>query len=591
LLATAALAAAACGGGSNVSNASPRITSVPQQVTTGNAAFTLDLGDFVSDREAATLTYAVTSGGGSFNGDVYSNTFDTMGTYTVEFTVTDGAKTTPGSFEVVVTAGNFVAVREDNDGLLLLDSRTNGLVRVSGATAAPTFETGLADGRLVYRQTASAGSDLFVFDPLTRRNVELAADQVGSVVYQAKTSDGRILYTVGSSVESTLYLYNPRTGLARPIAIGNLPEVLVNSSDLVFYEAVVNGQTDVFAYDIEDDLALAIADETRAETLRGVLPNGAAVIDRIGVGGESDLFYYRTGTGLVEIGADVSAIASADKVYHAFGSGNQVVFSATGSGATDLYFWDPASGQTTSISAAFTAGEVDVFAAMGAGNEVVFNRVVSGTEADLYCYDIDNATSATLRNAGDISEVLGISGDGSTNWAFVRPSGTTSSVLAISLVGAPATQTWAAGAAVATALGLLGNGDVVARRSDGGALDLFDVSAGTWNAAIVGTGLAFGGDGIDTGDFVYALTVNAQTDLAMWDASGAASVVVSDTAGNDAFQVRTADGTVLFTRANPSRTVGDLFVWDGTDTTQLTDEDSLGLRRDHTVVGKYAGAR
>jgi hypothetical protein len=32
-------------------------------------------------------------------------------------------------------------------------------------------------------------------------------------------------------------------------------------------------------------------------------------------------------------------------------------------------------------------------------------------------------------------------------------------------------------------------------------------------------------------------------------------------------------------------------VWDGTDTTQLTDEDSLGLRRDHTVVGKYAGAR
>ena len=51
LLAAVALAAVACGGGSNVSNSSPRIDDVPLQSTTGDSAFTLDLANYVADRE------------------------------------------------------------------------------------------------------------------------------------------------------------------------------------------------------------------------------------------------------------------------------------------------------------------------------------------------------------------------------------------------------------------------------------------------------------------------------------------------------------------------------------------------------------
>jgi hypothetical protein len=589
-LAVAALAAA-CGGGSNVSNASPRVDEVPLQSTTGATTFALDLGDYVSDREGAPLTYAVASGGGSFAGSVYSHTFDTMGRYTIAFTVDDGAKTSTGSFVVEVTAANLVVVEEDANGLLLLDSRTNAFVRVAGASTAPTFATGLGDGRLVYGLAAPGGSDLLVFDPLTRTNVELAEGEDGTVTYRGETSDGRVLFTAGDSIEQTLSVFNPRTGLQLPIAIGQLSGVAVNTQDLVFYEAAVNGQTDVWLYDSEENEAQAVADDARAETVAGVLPNGGVVIARVGGGGETDLWYFERGTGLVEIGADVAAIATANKGYAACSTDGKVVFTAVAGGVSDLYSWDPTDGQTTSLSAAFGAGAFDVFVAIGSGNEVVWNRVVGGSEADAYFYDLDSSTSGTVRDGADVSEVLGVSSDGTTAYAFVRPSGTPSSVLAVSLIGTPATATWAAGGAVATALGRVANGDVVAQRQDGTALARFDVSAGAWGTAITGVGLTFAGDGLDDGDFVYSLTASSQTDLSMWDASASASVVVSDTTGNDTYQARTADGTLLFTRVVSGNATADLFVWDGAETTQLTQADAASLLHDHTVLGTYQGTR
>lgn len=592
LVALFGLLAAACGGGSNVSNASPRITEVPLQSITGGT-FSLDVGDFVSDREGGPLTYAVTSGGGSFTGDVYGHTFDSMGEYTVAFTVTDGAKTTPGSFRVRVTSANLVVVREDQSGLLLLDSRTNAFVRVTGSTSTPSFATGLGDGRLVYQLAGSGGQQLWIFDPLLRRATQLGADQPAPATYVTKTSDNRVVFTTGSGTEKRLFVHNPATGLTRDIAQGLLGTltVLVNTNDLIFYEVGVGGQADIYSYDPSEDEVVAVATAATDEQLQAVLPNGGVVFTRVGGGGESDLFYYRVSTGLVEIGSDVSAIATHNKSYNAAGTSSQVVFTAQSGLVSDIYSWNPSNGQTTSISAAFTAGNYDLFASIGGGNEVVFQRVVNGGEIDAFFYDLDSAVSGPVRNSTDISAVVAVAGDGTTAWAFVVPSSAPSTLLATSLIGTPATQTWAAGGAVNSTVSILSNGDVAAVRSDGTALNVFDVSAGTWGTAITGTGLALGGDGLDAGDLVYSLTVASQTDLSMWDASASASVVVSDTAGDDAFQTRTVDGTLLFTRVVGSNTHADLFVWNGTAATQLTAEDSIGMGHDHSVLGKYAGTR
>jgi hypothetical protein len=140
-------------------------------------------------------------------------------------------------------------------------------------------------------------------------------------------------------------------------------------------------------------------------------------------------------------------------------------------------------------------------------------------------------------------------------------------------------------------VGVLDNGDVVGRHADGTALNVFDVSVGTWGTPITGAGLAFAGDGLAAGDFVYTVTASSQVDLAMWDASGTTSVVVSDTAGADAFAARTADGTILFTRVVTGNSNTDLFVWDGTAETRLTDEDNAALQFDHVVLGQYTGTR
>lgn len=586
LVAVASLAA--CGGGSSVSNASPRISEVPAQSTTGGTAFTLDLSDYVTDREGATLTYSVTSGGGAFAGASYTNTFDTMGEYDVAFSVTDGSKTTTGTFRVRVTSANYAVVREDSQGLLLLDTATNKFVRIAGSVSTPSFAAGLSDGRVVYQVANGAGKQLWVFDPLTRRNTRVAEGASGDVTYRAKTSDDKIVYTTGTGNDLRLYFYNPVTGVSRDLAQGVLSTitVMVNSSDLVFYEVGVNGQADVFAYDPVEDEIFDVGTADTDEQIQVVLAGGGVVFSRVGAGGEHDLFHYRVGSGLVEVGLDVPAIASRFKTVRASSPSGQVVFTALNGGDEELFAWNPTNGQTATIA----TGVDTAVDGVAAGNEVVYRVIVSSSEHDAFFYDLDDGTNATLRNSTDRSVVTTIVDGGGTNWALIRASGDLNTQIAVSLIGSPATQNFATTGPVVPG-GRLANGDFVVQRDDGTELCLFDASAGTWNSPITGTGLAFAGDGLEAGDFVYSLTASAQTDLSMWDASATASVVVSNTTGDDAFQAMTDDATILFTRIVGTNTNADLFVWNGTAETRLTEEDVPELRRDHTVLGKYSGTR
>ena len=581
ILVAIGLLVTACSNGGAVSNASPRISTVPAQNTTGGATFSLDLSTYVSDREGATLSYAVTSGGGSFTGSTYSNTFDTIGTWQVQFTVSDGSKTETGSFDVEVTSTNLQVVVEDGASLLLLDTKTNKLKRFASSMPNPSFITKVGTRYVLYKRDTSG--DLFVYDAFTGKNTQLAADVAGVATYEAVTSDGRVVYSTGTAPDRTLWYYNPVTGVARDIASNGLSTltVLVNASDLVFFEAGVGGQADVFYYDAEADEVVAVGEAATDEQLQAVLPNGAVVFSRVGGGGETDLYYYRVGTGLVEIGADNSALATRSKTYQVHGSNSKVVFTATNGANDELYFWNPNGGATTAIA---TGIDTSVFATVGAGNEVVYYDEQSSTEWDARYYDLDDATSATLRNGSDKSLVSAVVNDGTTSWAIIRPSGTTTSQVAVSLVSSPSTQTYNAGGTVDTGL-LLDNGDYVARRDDGTALCVFDVSAGSWGTPITGTALVAQGDGIAAGDFVYRAQVASQNDLLMWDASAAASVTVSNTTGNDDYQALTLDATVLFTRVVSGNTTADLFVWDGSSETRLTDKDADNVYHDYATSG------
>lgn len=580
LLASTALLATACGGGSTVSNASPRITEVPQQSTLGGTAFSIDLSTYVADREAGTLTYSVVSGGGSFAGSTYTNTFDTIGEYDVVWTVSDGAKDERGTFKVVVTSANFVAVTEDAASLLLLDSATNKFVRVTSTVPQPSYVTLAGVRTLVYRLGAN-GKD-WIYNAYTGLAKQLAADVAGGARYVAKTSDGKLVYTTGSAPSKITWYYNPTTTVARNISDGGLStlSVLVNSSDLVFFEDSSNAQADIAFYDPAEDEVVSVSAAPTDEQLLAVLPDGGVVFSRVGDSGESDLFYFRVGSGLVEIGADVGALAARNKTFQVNDSNSKVVFTALNGSNEELFVWNPSNGQTTTIAAGVNT---TVFSEVGTGNEVVYNVVVSGTEEDTSYYDLDDGTTAVLRNSTDIGVVSAVVSDGTTSWALIRGSGALNDTLAVSLAATPDPQTWSAASPVSDG-GRLANGDYVEELADGTALNIFDVSAGTWGTPITGAGLDFQGDGLEDGDFVYAATVSAQADLNMWDASATASVAISSTAGDDAFAAKTLDGTILFTRKVGTNTTRDLFVWDGTTATRLTDEDSDGIFHDYTAV-------
>ncbi|MFT4515043.1 MAG: Tol biopolymer transport system component [Planctomycetota bacterium] len=595
LLAATALLTTSCGSGGSVSNASPRITEVPQQATLGGAAFTIDLSTYVSDREGASLTYAVTAGGGAFTGSSYTHTFDTMGEYEVAFEVGDGSKTEPGTFNVRVTSANFAVVREDSAGLLLVDTATNAMLRVAGSTATPSLAAGLASGRMVYQIAAGNGQQLWMFDPLTRANTRIAATKTGDVTYRAKTSDDKVVYTTGTGNTQELWFYNPVTGVSRALAqdVPSSVTVLVNTDDIVYFEAAVEGQADVFGYDPEEDEVFTVGDAATSEQVQAVLPNGGLVFSRIGDTGESDLWHYLTSAGLVSVGGDFNNIGDDDKTFNGNASASQVIFTADSGSATEIYVWDPADGQTYGISTLNGAGANNQYVGIANGDEMVYTRFNGGGDYDAYLMDIDSLSAATLLDSSDNAQVLAVTRDssGGVGWAFVLRDTDDTNLLAISLISTPATVTWAAGTAVSTTVNVLANGDVVALAADGTALNIFDTSAGTWGTVITDTGLSFGGNGLETGDFVYSLTATAQTDLSMWDASATSSVVVSSTAGNDVFQALTLDSTILFTRVIGTNTNADLFTWNGTTETQLTDEDAAEMLHDHAVLGTFAGTR
>lgn len=580
--------AAACGGGGGVGNGTPRVTTVPQQVTTGGTQVSLDLSTYVTDRESDALTYSVVAGGGAFTGSTYANTFDTMGSYTVTFQVTDAVgNATTATFDVEVTSAHYAVVNEDTTGLLLLDTITESFVRVAASAATPTFAAGLADGKLVYTRGAGAVQQLFVFDPFTR-----TGRQIGSTLtyatYRGKTTDGRIVLTSGTAPDTDLYVYNPRTNLLTEVSAvdGELDgDPLVNTDDLVFYERGDAGQADIYYYDPTTDTSTEVSADANDEQLLAVLPDDGIVFSRVGAGGEHDLFYFKRGTGVVEIGTNVSALATADKAYGGAGSQSQVVFTADNGSAVDIYHWSPTTGLATAIATSGTFA----FEGIGAGDEVVYRGETSSSDHDLFFYDLDDATTATVRNSSDLSTLIALTSDGTTAWAIVKGSGA-AGASAVSLVASPATVALAS--ATAVSLGVkLGNGDVIVHNSGQTTIGRFDVSAGAWTT-ISGTGLVVGGAGVDAGDFVYRITVSSQQDLKMWDDSGTTSVDISTTTGNDAFAGKTADGTVLFTRVVTGNTTADLFVWDPTDgETRLTTADGAALFHDHSVAGFYTATR
>ena len=570
LATTLSLSLLSAGCGSGVGNGAPRVSTVPVQATVGGGAvFSLDLGNFVSDPEGGPMAYTVVSGGGGFTGDMYSNTFGTLGTYTVQFSVTDvEGKTARGSFDVTVNTANLAVVAQGND-LQLLDTDTQSFLPVSGLGGfAEAVRATLPDGHVIYERAAGT-QRLFVYNPNTRSTTTLGDSPVFDTVYVAHTVDGRVVFSraaAATPADTDLYIWSSETGLITTISAqvgtpdGNAIPTSGSAANLVFFEA--GAPANVYYFNPQTVTSTPVAGGGTDETLRGVLGNDAAVYTRLGGGGEQDLFYYTLSGGEVEVGADLGpVIETQTKTYRGTTSTNLVVFEVMGVTAIDLYVWDPGTGASTVVA---TNPVDDTFVAVTALDEVVF-RTASGVGDDDLSIYTHGGGPAVRSIAGSGSNEVYV-GQLTTGDVIYRVEAGPDELWHFATVGGGTTMLAGGGAAFDA---VLMNDHVVYTTAAG--VFVIDPAGGP-ASAVAGAGSVFGGE-VTGGDFVVEALVSAQFDLVLWDESAVGAVTISSVTGNDTFGAGLANGDVLFLRVEAPKTTSDLYLWRaaGATTMQLTD--------------------
>ena len=592
------LALAACSGSSS-NNAAPSFGTIPQQRVAGGTTFTLDLEPYVQDREDAdaTMSYSVVSGGGSIalgtpSGGVtpvnYTNDFDTLGNYTVLVRATDaGGKSTDTSFDVEVTSARLAAVQQNTSGLLLLDVDTNATVQVVSGGNQPTYVGGTPLGCAIYQIGTGANKQLWIYDLVTRSSRRIATDKTW-VNYVAQTSTGRIVFTSGPSSDTDLWIYNPSTGFTTEISAqaGEIDgSAVITTDDLVFYERGNSGQSDVWYFDPTLGTSTSVATASSNEVIRGALENGAVLFTRIGGGGETDLYYVSLATGVLEVGSDLGTTEqSQSKTYAGATSDNKIVFELAAVSGTDLYVWNSTSGTTRAIA---TNSEEDRFEGVTESDVIVYRREFSSTNHDLYVYTWAGNASTAVAVTNDRENYLASLSTGDFVYERFVNGDQSMDIVVYSVTGASIAALGETGADDFTFQAVLSDDTVVYLHETSTPVLYAHPSSGPAVAVATGNAPVFKQE-TTGGDFVYETTNAGNTNVYLWDASGSTSVTIGNAAGDEAFMAYTAAGTVLFTRVTTGNTNADLFVWNGTSATQLTNQDTAGQRYDHTVVGSFA---
>ncbi len=494
------------------------------------------------------------------------------------FKVTDfrGNETT-ASFQVKVLSAEIALVRVGT-GVSYYDVQTGNLQTVlqdDGRTK--TFEASLSDGCAVFEVDLTGQKDLYLYDPNEGELLAIAEDSTKDEVYLGKTSTGKILYVSGSSPHRSLHLYDTTNGgltnfTAATTAGRDERDALVNKDDLIFFESAENGLADIYYYDPSSNKVVAVSTHARDEDLVAVLPDGGVVFRRKGDGGEWDLFYYRQGVGVVEIGADLdgSSPFTESKTYAGTTSASQVVFTTSDGSDRDLYVWDPADGQTTAVS---TSSADESFVAVTATDLVVYKIQTGTNNADLSYYSPATKGSTTIANSSDDETYKGALSNGDI--IFARDTGSNGVDLYVFDVSAASATAFPNATTTATDYvfaKVLPSDKVV--YTVGGDLYLYDPSGGSSTSVTTSSGTeSFAGETAG-GDFVISLDKGSQHDLYLWDESASQAKAISVDSGDDAFAAGTTNGPVLFTRKASGASTTDLYVWDpATDkVTQVTDD-------------------
>lgn len=590
----ATVALSSCSSGNNPGKA-PRVDAIPAQEATGGVPFTLNLTNFVSGPNNATVGYTVTSGGGSVNGTgVYSHTFNKVGDNTVSIQADDGVGQTPFTFTVTVKSAQ-LAVIQAGSGLVLLDRGTieNFTSMDSGALYSDhflvvsnsqgytdTFKTNLTRGHVVYERNAGGQLDLYVFNPQNRSTTRLGDDSQNTTdeKFQARTSDNRVVFTSGSSTDPNLYIWNHGTGLTREIsAQENVAETnaRVDANNIVYFEAGPTAQRDIYAYDPSEDSLETVSNNAANEIIQAVIRGGGVVFSRNNGAGDIDLWFYREDIGLTQVAADVSTAGFQDGTltYNGDTSTGLVVFTHAASGTdNDLYYWNPAN-QTTTVVAA-NAAVHDTFNGVTWNDKIVYTHEVGGGHHDIHI-KVPGGADTDISAAASADVFAGITSQ--SDIVFVRGGND----LRVWDDSASTLLNPDSGAAITVDGFTPGSGNVVFTKAGTG-LRRYEVAGAVATVSATGVyrGSINGGDNI-----VYSQDVGGQDDLYRWDEVADGSATITDSSSDDVFVSSGTGSTevVIFSRKLTGGTTYDLWVWEAVAGARKISDTTLT----HTGVTTY----
>jgi hypothetical protein len=175
-------------------NTPPTVSAIPGQAADEDVAFSLDVSAFVCDAEddVADLAFTVLSGGGSFTGAVYGNTFTAAGTVSVIFAVadTDGAMTM-GSFNVTIDPATYPPLEITTESLPRATAMRNYSQQLAAQGGLAPYVWQIAGGSMPAGLTLSS-SGLISGIPLQEGNHQFTVrciDSKGTTVFRAFSID------------------------------------------------------------------------------------------------------------------------------------------------------------------------------------------------------------------------------------------------------------------------------------------------------------------------------------------------------------------------------------------------------------------
>ncbi len=545
----------------------PSLNEIPLQEAGTGIELRMDLSEYADNTEEQILTWEILSGPGSIDSGTYVSTFYEVGSVEITVRATNESGNTADADFVVVALHGHMAIVQNGNGLEVLDAGSGIVYPIDiGGNLPLVYREILPDGSLIYEKMGGSGIDLFHYDHTESRQI---GDTAGlNTVYDNHTPDGRIFFEQGSAAETSLNLWDPETDETTRVAwrpAMHNRNAFFAPPDIVYFEYGNNGQADVHFWQIGVGESATAYSSGHSEEIKTVLPDGGVIFATKGLLDEDELLYYRKGRGLFTVGGDLPAsVQDQDINYVTISSQGLVVFESGGA-SKDLWIWNPL-GLTTNAIAATSADER--FSTISSDDLITYSTtpVAGNSDLKIYNYSTSTSTDIGVNNGSEVFELL--LSDSDVIYAVETTAGRSLHRFDVAsntneIIADFASENY-------TAVAALSNDRLIYTR-DGASTALF-----TWNPA-TGTSVQAGGSNASYagqgphGGFLMYIAAFGQTDLALWDGTNGQVTTITQTPQDETLEAVFDNGAVIYSVVVPPKTSTDLFQWQDSMTTRLTN--------------------